>query len=318
MKKALVALATAFVAQSAFAQPFPSKPLKMIIPFAPGGSTDIAGRLAAAEMSTLLGQPIAVENRAGAAGAIGIDAVAKSAADGYTVGLSGSGPTVILHIVGPKPPFAVKDLNFVGNVGLVELMFIAKPDTQYRDLRAMIALARANPGKYLYAHGGTGSPSHLGFEYLKSVTGISMDAVVYKGDGPLITDLMGGQVEFAITAVASAAAQVKAGKVRALGVASAVRSPSLPDVPTAQEQGAAGYEAATFNLLAVPAATPTAVAERLSSVLAEVTRKPDFRLKFAELGMVPVGGTPKQTADFVERETAKWAKVIRDAKITAP
>lgn len=303
------------VAEGAFAQAYPSKPVKFIVPYAPGGSTDLAGRLIGAELSAATGQQFVVENRAGAAGNIGIEAVARSAQDGYTLGLSGMGPSVLTHIAGPKPPFAMKDLVFIGHAGLVEMMIVANINSSYASIRQIIDAAKANPGKLSYAHGGTGSPAHLAFELFNAMAGISIAAIPYKGDGPAMTDIVGGQVQIGSISVAGAMGQIKAGRVRALAVDSPQRSPGLPDVPTLAEAGVPGYEAGTFNMLVGPAGTPALVVQRLNSLLNEVMAKPVIREKYAQMGMVPVIASPQQANDFVNRELAKWAKVIKDANI---
>ncbi|MBW7862457.1 MAG: tripartite tricarboxylate transporter substrate binding protein [Rhodocyclaceae bacterium] len=299
----------------AHGQEYPSKPITLIIPFAAGGSTDIAGRILAKEMGEALGQPVVVQNRTGAAGAIGIDAVAKSAPDGYTLGLSGTGASVLLHITGPKPNFTIKDLSFIGNAGNVELMFISHPGSPYRDIRQLIAAAKQKPGKIPFAHGGTGSPAHLTMEYLEASAGIDLIPVAYKGDGALMPDVMAGTVDVGIVAAASPIGQIKAGKITPLGIASAKRSPALPDVPTVAEQGVAGFESAAFNMLAAPAGTPAPIIAKLNGALNQAFARKEVRERFVELGMAPGGGTPKEASDFVERETNKWRKVIQDAKI---
>jgi tripartite-type tricarboxylate transporter receptor subunit TctC len=301
--------------QPAFGQGYPTKPIRFIIPFAPGGSTDIAGRLLAGEMSASLGQQVVVENRAGAAGVVGIDSVARSSPDGYTLGLAGMGPVVLAHVTGGKPPFAIKDLVFVAHAGLVEMLILASPSAPYSTVRQLVDAAKSNPGKIPYGHAGTGSPANLAFELFKAMSGVDMPAISYKGDGPAIADVLGGHILVASTSVASAMPHIKAGKIKAVAVDSPARSPSLPDVPTVAEAGIAGYEAGTFNVVVAPAATPTAIVERLNSVLNEVMKKPSVRERYVQMGMVPVIRTPAQTAEFVARETAKWGKVIKEANI---
>ncbi|HXC39459.1 MAG TPA: tripartite tricarboxylate transporter substrate binding protein [Burkholderiales bacterium] len=304
-----LATATAVLAQN-----YPSRPIRLIIPYSPGGSTDIAGRLIAQEFTASLGQSVVVENRAGAAGNIGVDAVAHSAPDGYTLGLSGMGPSVLTHISGPKPGFTQKDLIFVGNAGLVEMMIVANPATPFATARQIIEAAKAAPGKMPYGHGGTGSPAHLAFELFKVMAGVQMPEIAYKGDTPTLSDLMGGQVAVASVSVAGAIGQIKAGKVRAVAVDSPQRSPALPDVPTLAET-LPGYEAGTFNMLVAPSGTPAPVVQRLNAALNEAESKPALRERYAQMGMVPVIATPQQAADFVARETAKWMKVIKEANI---
>ena len=313
---ALVAAATLTLGvNNAQAQAYPNKPVKFILPYPPGGSTDLAGRLLASELSTSLGQQYVVENRAGAAGNIGVEAIAKSAADGYTIGFSGMGPSVLTHIAGPKPPFSQKELTFIGHAGIVEMMIVSNISSPYATTKQIIDAAKANPGKISYGHGGTGSPAHLSWELFNSMAGVNIAAIPYKGDGPAMIDIMGGQVPFGSISVAGAISQVKAGRVRPVAVYSPQRSPSLPDVPTVAETGLTGFEAGTFNILIGPGGMAAPVVQRLNSVLNESMAKSAVREKYLQMGMVPVINTPPQTMDFVARETAKWAKVIKEANI---
>lgn len=295
------------------AQNFPSRPLKMVIPFPPGGSTDVAGRLVAGEMGGFLGQTVVVDNRAGAAGTLGIEQVARSAPDGYTMGLSGTGPTILAHVLGPKPSYTLKDLAIVGNLGLVEFIIIARPGFPQTTIRDIVTFARANPGKISFA--GSGTPAQLAIELLNSVAGIQTLHVPYKGDAPALADVMGGQADLAALTIAVSIAQIKAGKVKAIAVASEARSPLLPDVPTVAETGAPGYEASAFNMLVVPAATSPAVIERLNAAANSGLRKKDVQEKFLSFGLVATPGTAQAAAEVVRRDTEKWLKVIRDAKI---
>ena len=312
----VVAVATLLgSAAGALAQAYPNKPVKFILPYPPGGSTDLAGRLIAAEYSTALAQPFVVENRAGAAGNIGVEAIAHAAADGYTIGFSGMGPAVLTHIAGPKPPFAQKDLTFIGHAGIVEMMIVANTGSPYTTVKQIIDAAKANPGKIAYGHGGTGSPAHLSYELFNSMAGINMPAIPYKGDGPAMTDIMGGQVMVGSISVAGSISHIKSGRVRPIAVYSPQRSPSLPDVPTVAEAGLPGYEAGTFNILIGPAGMPAPVVQRLNTTLNDMMAKPAIRERYIQMGMVPVINTTQQATDFVTRETTKWAKVIKDANI---
>jgi tripartite-type tricarboxylate transporter receptor subunit TctC len=305
----------AMALQPATAQSFPSRPLKMIVPFAPGGSTDVAGRILAAEMSNILGQQIVVENRAGAAGVIGIEAVARSAPDGYTMGISGMSPSVLAQISGPKPAFTNDELSFVGHAGIVEMIIVADPRSPYTTLKQAIDAARDKPGSLTYGVGANGSMAHLAFELMKNLAKVDIRAITYKGDGPAMSDLVAGHIPFASVSVAGALPLVSGGKARALAVMSGSRSPAMPDVPTVAEAGLPGFEATTFNLLAVPAKTPTAIVARLNAALNEAMGKVAVRNRFVEMGMVPVLNTPQQTTDLVAKEMVKWAAVIKQANI---
>ena len=295
------------------AQQYPVRPLKLIIPFPPGGSTDLGGRLVAAEMSANLGQPVIVENKPGAAGTLGVDMVAKSAPDGYTMGLSGTGPTILAHLLGPKTAYALKDLAIVGNTGLVEFMIVARPGLPYASVREIVAAAKANPGKLSFASSGT--PGHLAIEYLSSVAGIKLLHVPYKGDAPALNDVMGSQVDLGVLTIAVSLTQVRAGKAKGIAIASESRSPLLPDLPTVAESGVPGYEASAFTMLVVPAATPVASIERLNGALNAGLRKKELQDKFLSFGLVAVPGSAQAAAEVVRLDTEKWTRVIRDAKI---
>jgi tripartite-type tricarboxylate transporter receptor subunit TctC len=307
--------ASQLVTGDALAQGFPNRPMKFIVPFPPGGSTDAAGRIFAAEMAATLGQPVLVENRPGASGAIGVDAIAKSAPDGYTMGLSGTGPSVLVHIMGPRPGFTMKDLIVVGHAGLVELIVVGRPGLPYNSIREIVAVAKASPGKISYATSGSGSPPHLSFEYLNSLAGIELLHIPYKGDAPALTDLMGNQVDLAILGVPGAVVQIKAGKIKPIAMTATTRSVALPEVPTVAESGVPGYDAAPFTLFVVPAGTPAPIVERLNAALNDALRKPSVVERFATFGITPVVMTPAAATEFLQRQTEKWAKVIRDAKV---
>lgn len=310
----LVAL-MAIAAAPAGAQAYPVKPIRFIVPYPPGGSTDVAGRIVAQELGDVLGQQVVVENRSGAGGNIGVGAVAQATPDGYTIGLSGMGPSVLTHIGGPKPPFTPKDFTIIGHAGLVEMLIVSNVSSPYVSTREIIGAAKANPGKIQYATGTSNSPGYLSFELFKAMGGITMAPIIYKGDNQALADLIGGQVPVGSLSVAGAIGQVKAGKLRAVAVYSPQRSPSLPDVPTVAESGLAGFEAGTFNILVGPAGLPAPIVQRLNSVLNEAMKKSVVRDRYLAMGMVPVVHSPQQASDFVARELAKWTKVVKDADI---
>ena len=316
MASILLAASFAGAAIDALAQAYPSKPVKFLLPYPPGGSTDLAGRIIAAELTTALSQQFVVENRAGAGGNIGVEAIARAAPDGYTIGLAGMGPSVLTHLGGPKPPFAARELLPIGHGGLVEMMIVSNISSPYTTAREIIAAAKANPGKIAYATGTPNSPGYLSFELFKSMAGITLSPIAYKGDNQALTDIIGGHVMLGSISVAGAIAQIKAGQVRGAAVYSPQRSPNLPDVPTVAEAGLAGYEAGTFNIVIGPLGVPAPIVQRLNAVLNEAMAKPAVRDRYIQMGMVPVINTPQQAAEFVARETAKWTKVIKDANIS--
>ena len=312
----LVATALASTATVAMAQSYPNKTVKFIVPYPPGGSTDIAGRVIAAEMTSTFNQQVVVENRGGAGGNIGVEAIAHAAPDGYTIGLSGMGPSVLTHIGGPKPPFRLDELTMIGHAGLVEMMIVSNISSPFVTSREIIEAAKANPGKVPYATGTANSPGYLAFELFKSMAGITMAPIPYKGDNQAMADIVGGQVMIGSISVAGAIGQIKNGRVRGAAVYSPQRSPNLPDVPTVAELGLTGYAAGTFNILVGPAGLPAPIVQRLNVALNEAMAKPVVRERYIQMGMVPVVNTPQQAADFVAREMAKWTKVVKDANIS--
>jgi len=299
-------------AAPARAQAFPAKAIKLIVPFPPGGSTDVAGRVLAQSMSPDLGQPLIVDNRAGAAGALGTDIVAKSAADGYTLGVGGVGAMVTLELLGRKLPYSPdKDLIAVGHMGSLGLAIVAKPELKARSVAELIALAKAQPGKLSYGTSGTGSPGHLAFEYLKSLTGIDMLHVPYKGDAPLTADLIGGQLDIGILTGSTAVAQSRGDKLRILATTSAKRSEQMPQVPTVAESGVPNYEAEIWNVLVAPAGTPDAVIERLNASLNAALKNATVRAQLAAQGLTAIEMSSKAAGQFLRREREKWAAVVK-------
>ena len=311
-----VVAALSGMASTAMAQAYPTKTVKFIVPYPPGGSTDIAGRVIASDMTNTFGQQVVVENRGGAGGNIGVEGIARATPDGYTIGLSGMGPSVLTHIGGPKPPFTPSELTYIGHAGLVEMMIVSNISSPFVTSREIIAAAKANPGKVPYATGTANSPGYLAFELFKSMAGITMAPIPYKGDNQAMADIVGGQVMIGSISVAGAIGQIKNGRVRGAAVYSPQRSPNLPEVPTVAELGLTGYAAGTFNILVGPAGLPAPIVQRLNTALNEAMAKPEVRDRYVQMGMVPVVNTPQQAADFVSREMAKWTKVVKDANIS--
>jgi tripartite-type tricarboxylate transporter receptor subunit TctC len=299
---------------------YPNRPIKIIVPFPPGGPTDAATRLLGQEMQATLGQPVIVDNRPGAAGALGIDLVAKAAPDGYTLGISGVGPTILLPALDPKLPYRpLTDLSYVGATGLTELMFCVAKDIPASTMQQLLRLARdrARQGKPLtYGSTGQGGPIHVSFEYLKLLAKVDMTHVPYKGDPQQLQDLMGGQIDVALITPPVALPQVKAGRIKPIAVAGATRSKLTPDLPTAAESGLPGYQANVFTLLVAPLGTPAGVVARLNGALNAALAKPAVQEKYLQMAMTPLSLTPAQTRDFVHAETQRWSEVIRQTKVT--
>jgi tripartite-type tricarboxylate transporter receptor subunit TctC len=310
---AVMIAATAFaLSPQAGAQDYPTKPVRMVVPFTPAGTTDILARIVSQKLSEAWGQQFVVENRPGAAGNLGSDMVAKAAPDGYTL-LMG---TVSSHGINPtlynKMPYdAVKDFQPVTLVALVPNMLVVHPSVEAKNVQELIALAKKNPGKLNVASSGSGTSIHLSAELFKTLTGVDMLHVPYKGSGPAVTDLVGGQVQLMFDNMPSSIEHVRAGKLRALGVTTAKRSPAMPDLPTIAEQGVAGYEATSWFGVMAPAGTPKPIVDKLSQQIAKDIKSSSGTKLLAEQGAEPVGNTPEEFAAFITAEIAKWAKVIQ-------
>jgi tripartite-type tricarboxylate transporter receptor subunit TctC len=310
---AVTIAATAFVmSPRAAAQDYPTKPVRMVVPFTPAGTTDILARIVSQKLSEAWGQQVVVENRPGAAGNLGSDIVAKAAPDGYTL-LMG---TVSSHGINPtlykKMPYdAVKDFQPVTLVALVPNMLVVHPSVEAKNVQELIALAKKNPGKLNVASSGSGTSIHLSAELFKTLTGVDMLHVPYKGSGPALTDLTGGQVQLMFDNMPSSIEFVRAGKLRALGVTTAKRSPAMPDLPTIAEQGVAGYEATSWFGVLAPAGTPKPIVDKLSQQIAKDIKSPSGMKLLSEQGAEAVGNTPEEFGAFIKAEIAKWAKVIQ-------
>ena len=306
-------LAAFMPAARAQAQAYPTRPVTLIVPFAAGGATDVVARLLAGEVSQQLGQPVLVENKAGAAGALGANLVAKSAPDGYTVCLCGGGPMVMLALLDPKLPYVpTRDLAPVILSHLVDFVMVVRADTPYKTLAQLVAAAKARPGTISYGSTGIGGPAHLGMELFKHMSGASFLHVPYKGESNVTTDMLGGQIEIGLFSVQQAAPLIASGKVRALAVWPPERSKTLPKVPTVAEQGYPGYFAGTFVGINVAGATPAPVIDRLYTAFDAALKKPAVRGKLEEMGFTPMALPPAGYAAFLHREQEKWAKVIAD------
>jgi tripartite-type tricarboxylate transporter receptor subunit TctC len=291
-------------------------PVRLIVPFATGGPTDIGARIVAPYLTQLMKRTVIVENKPGATGAIGTELVAHAAADGATIlfGTSttmGSSPAIF-----PKLPYdAMKDFVPVGVVATTDNVLVVHPSIPVSNVREFIAYAKANPGKIAYGTSGIGSTYHLGSELFAAQTGIVLTHVPYKGAGPAAQDLVAGHIQMMMDALNSAAPNIKAGKVKALGIASLRRTPELPDVPTLAEQGVTGCEFFQWIAFFLPAKTPQAVVDQLNVDLNKVLDNPEVRDKFVKLGMQAAPGTPQELAATVRTDLARWIKVVREANI---
>lgn len=296
---------------------WPDKPLKMVIGYSTGGSTDATARLVGRQLEQRLGQPIVFEYKPGAGASIGADFVAKSAPDGYTIGLTDSGPLTImpnLRKVGYDPIQDFTALSYVCSTGLVVLVH---PSVPVNSIQELVAMAKSQPEKLNYASSGVGSVHHLAGELFKSQAGVNMAHVPYKGAGPALIDLLGGQVPVMFATIGPALPMIQSGKARALGVTSARRSAPLPDVPTLAEQGLPGYEAVLWFAMVAPPGLPRDMASRLQKDLQASLSDPMLIRELEKLGNEDVGPrTPQQVTELVRSDLRKWSGVIRDAKIT--
>ena len=300
------------------AQNYPARPLRLIVPTAPGGGTDFTGRLVAAKLSETMGQQVVVENRGGGGGSVGADNAAKATPDGYTL-LLGS---IATHAVNPalykKLPYDhLKDFAPVSLIGTVPNALVVHPSVPVKSMQEFITYAKANPGKINYGSSGVGSPPHLSMELLRSMTGINLVHVPYKGAGPALADLLGGQVQAMCTSLAGLINFVKSGRVRALGVTTAKRNPQLPDVPTIVESGVPGYEVTIWYAVFAPVATPKAIVDKLNAEMVKALNSSEMKERMALQGMDPAPSTPAELTAFVKVETAKWAKAAKDSGATA-
>ena len=311
-------LATVLCPADAWSQAWPAKPLKMIVPYAPGGGADITARVVAQLLTTRLGQQVLVDNRAGAGGNIGTDLVAKSPPDGYTILMGTVGQVSINPHMYDKLPFdPAKDLAPITPAGLPVNVLNVHPSIPARSVKEFIALAKSKPGTLNFATGGIGASDHMATELFMSMTGVRMVHVPYKGGGPAIIDLIAGNVDLGFSTMATAIGPLKTGRLRALGVTSGKRFELLPEVPTIAEAGVAGYESVAWYGLFAPAATPADIIKRINTETVAILQSDDVRRRLTELGIIPVSSTPEAFATYVQSETARWGKLVRANGIKA-
>jgi len=307
MRRILFALiaASAF-ATTAFAQPYPAKPIRIIVAYPPGGGTDVLARLVGKFLNDSLKQPVVIENRAGANGGIGLDFVAQSPPDGYTL---------LAIAAGPLNDDNLKRFSAVTLFAAPAYTLVVNPSVNASNVKELIALAKAQPGKLAYGSTGGGAASHLSTELFKAMAGIDMLHVPYKGVGNAVTDLLGGQVQVMVAPTQSVMGHVKSGKLRALAVTGAKRSPSAPELPTLAEAGVPGYESVGWFGLMAPAATPREIVALLNREINRILQLPEVKARLLELGAEPASTTPEQFLDFIRSDNAKWDKLIRERGI---
>jgi len=299
---------------AAQAQDYPAKPIRILVPFAPGGVADNSARVIAEPLGVRLGHQVIVENRPGASGNIGTQQAAQATPDGYTLLLGFDGTMVINPHVFPKIPFdTLADFAPVTKLGDATLILVAHPGTGLKSLQQLIEAAKSKP--FPYGTSGTGGTPHLAGELLKQRTGAQLEHVPYKGGGPAVVDVVGGQIPLVFTAIASAQQHVRSGRLVALGVPSARRSAALPDVPTFQEGGMAGFDVSSWTGIFAPAKTPAAIVAKLQKELAFVLQTPFVKERYATLGIEPVGNSPQEFAAQVRDDLARWAGVVKSANV---
>jgi tripartite-type tricarboxylate transporter receptor subunit TctC len=316
--RVLAAISVALVSMTAVAgaQGYPNRPIKWIVSFPPGGSTDVVARAMQPSLEKRLGQPVVIENRGGAGGNLGVDAVAKSAPDGYTIGFAAAGALTVNPSLMEKVPFNVQnDLIPITLVGTSPFLLVASPKSDAKTLADVIAAAKAKPGDLTIGHGGNGTAMHLTAALLNQMGGISTTLVPYRGSGPVTADVVAGHIPLGITDAPSAMGQIKGGAVRPLAVSSLKRTPSLPDVPTFDELGLKGYESIGWYGVIAPAGTPPDVVAKLNEAFVATLNEPEIAARIRSVGSEPSPMTPAQFDAFIKAETKKWAGVIKSAGI---
>jgi tripartite-type tricarboxylate transporter receptor subunit TctC len=310
----LVSFVLSLAALGAQAQPYPSKPIRYIVPFAPGGTTDILGRMVAAGLSSSLGQPVVVENKPGQAGSIGSAELARAAPDGYTVG----GGTISSHAINatlyPKLPYdPLKDFAPITMLATLPNMLIVHPSLNVTSVRELVALLKANPNKYSFGSAGNGTSQHISGELFKIMTGTQMQHIPYKGSGPMIPDLIGGTIQLSFENITTAYPQVKGGKLKALAVTSSKRSFVAPEVPTMAEAGLAGYDISSWQAMYAPAGTPRDIVARLHAEAVKALRSPENQKKLSELGLDTGGMSPEELLALMRSDIPRLGKVVRES-----
>jgi tripartite-type tricarboxylate transporter receptor subunit TctC len=311
----LVLAAACALAWSAHGQNYPTKSIRLIVPFAPGGGTDLIGRIVAQQMAEALGQQFVVDNRGGAGSVLGSDLASKAPPDGYTLLLGNISLAFNASLYRKLPFDAVRDLAPVSLVAVQPNILVINPGVPAKTLKEFVELARSQPGKLTYASAGTGSGTHLAMELLKLQLKLDIVHVPYKGTGPALTDVIGGQVSSMLSTFASALPHVRTGRLRALGVTGKARSQATPDVPTLIEAGVPDYEYSTWYGLLAPRGTPTVVVSKLAKTAGTILVSEDAKRKFEAQGVEPLVNTPAEFAAYLKSETTKWARVVNEAKI---
>jgi len=316
---ALAALSLACVAAPVLAQAsYPNKTVKLIVPFPPGGGNDVIGRVIAQKLTDRWGQTVVVENRAGANGIVGLQALTQAAPDGYTLAVGAAGPLAVNPSLYARLPYdPLKDFTPITNLVNFPLLLVTHPSVPAKNVRELVAFAKSKPGQLSYASPGSGNSGHLAGELFNTMAGVQTVHIPYKGQGPALTDLVAGQVQMLYSSIPSVIQQVRNGQLRGLAVGSAKRLPSLPDIPTISESGVPGYEAYSWVGLVAPANTPADIVRKIHRDVAEILNDKEVADKLNQQGALPVGDTPEEFTLYIKNEIVKWGKVVRDANIKA-
>lgn len=312
--RTLFAIGAAVCAGAAFAQAYPSHPIKVIVPWPPGQATDVAARMVADKLVPVLGQPLVVDNRPGAGGVVGCEVAAKSPADGYTLVAGSSGPISISPNVQKVAYDPLKDFAPISLLAVNPFMLVVNPSIPAKNVKELIALLKANPGKYSFASSGSGATSHLMSVLFNSMAGVDVVHVPYKGSSQSITDVVNGQIAYTIETVPAVQGLVQAGKLRALGATSVTRAVAMPDVPTIAET-LPGYEMFGWIGLMAPAGTPKAITDRISAETRKIMQNPEIRKRFLAAGMEPAGNTPAEFAAFMRKQNERYGSIVKQAHV---
>ena len=311
-----IALFAALASGGVLAQAFPAKPISLVVPFPPGGTTDVLARALAERLAPALGQPVIVENKPGAGATIGADHVVKAKADGHVLLVGAVHHTIASSVFKKLPYDFQKDLAPITTIAMVPNVLVVNANTPAKNVNELVALLKAKPDQASYGSNGNGTAQHLIGTQFQGMTGTKVTHIPYKGSGPLATDLLGGQILMSFDTITPVLPHIKAGKLRPLAVTTATRSAALPDVPTLAEAGLAGFNIGTWFGVLAPAATPKDILARLNTEMVKVIQSPDFKKRMQDIGAEPIGNTPAQMAEQIASDTARFAKLVADNKIT--
>lgn len=293
---------------------YPDKPIRLIVPYATGGATDVTARVLANEMSARLGQQVVVENKPGVAGAIGAAYVASQPADGYTLLFGGAGNVTLRPLMDPNLSYKPeRDLATVNHVVTYDHLLVVRSGLGVNSVAELVQMAKANPGKLSFGSSGSGGPQHLAMELFKQMAGVDILHIPYKGEAPAATDLAGGRIDMSISSATAVASHIAAGRIKALATTNQYRSPAFPDLPTVSEAGVKGYEVDIYGGVMAPAGTPPAIIDKLNKAIVEIVTSPEIQKKFHDAKLIPVGRGPAEFADFLGKEREKWGPVIKSS-----